>query len=180
MATLAQSRKRIFESVFPPPTFSTLPTPVATPTSSFSVPPPLTPSHGYNTRHHPTAAIPPSPVSVALLSSPATVFARESRAWHLATTYLSLPAIFPDTFEEWRGLIHTEPSKDELEAIRYLVANSGEITTSEGGKDSLLEWYTCEVRRHFLCHVRPWIDIPAVCGYPPREKPLPYTNGGKG
>ena len=94
-------------------------------------------------------------------------------------TYLSLPAIFPDTFEEWGGLIYTEPTKDVLDAIRYLVVNSGEINTSEGGKDSLLELYTYEDRRHFLCHVQ-YALIPAVCGYPPREKSLPHTNDGKG
>ena len=88
-------------------------------------------------------------------------------------TYLSLRAIFPDTLEEWGGLIYTEPTKDVLEAIRYLVVNSGEINRSEGGKDSLLEWYTCEVRRHFPRHVRYALIFPRFVDTPQEKNPFP-------
>lgn len=159
--SISQTSRQIFESVFPPSASATLPTPLATPSSSFVVQAPQTPtpSHGYNTRHHPNL-VTPSPVS--LLPSPAAIFAKESRAWHLVTSYLSFKnAVFPDTVEEWLENFHSEPGKDVLEAMRYL--NSTTDDAREGTRESLLEWYTCEVRRHFLGWVKPDIGIPAVC-----------------
>ncbi|RPA89792.1 hypothetical protein L873DRAFT_1849147 [Choiromyces venosus 120613-1] len=79
----SQGRERIFESVFLSLASSTLPTPLATSSSSFVVPPSQpsqtpAPSHGYNTRHHPNVALSWAPISLA--PSPAAIFARESRA----------------------------------------------------------------------------------------------------
>lgn len=159
--SISQTSRQIFQSVFPPSASTILPTLPATTGSSFAIQAPQTPtpSHGYNTRHHPNL-VSPSPVS--LLPSPAAVFAKESRAWHLATSYLSFKnAPFPDSVEIWFESFHSEPAKDVLEAMRYLISTTDDAR--EGTRDNLLEWYTCEVRRHFLGWVKPDIGIPAVC-----------------
>lgn len=78
------------------------------------------------------------------------------------TSYLSFKdAPFPDTVEEWLEGFHSEPGKEVLEAMRYLVSATDDAR--EGTRESLLEWYVCEVRRHFLGWVKPGIGIPAVC-----------------
>lgn len=162
--SIFQTSRQIFQSVFPPSASAILPTPHATPSPSFAIQAPQTPtpSHGYNTRHHPNL-VSPSPVS--LLPSPAVVFAKESRAWHLATSYLSFKnAPFPDLVDVWFENFHSEPAKDVLEAMKYLISTTDDAR--EGTRDSLLEWYTCEVRRHFLGWVKPDIGIPAVCKIP--------------
>lgn len=155
----SQTSRRIFESVFPPSASATLPTPLASPSPALAhQPPSTTPSHGYNTRHHPNLITPPP---VSLVPSPAALFAKESRAWHLATSYLSFQnAQFPGSIEEWLESFHLEPAKDVLEAMRYLISTTDD--SGEGTRESLLEWYICEVRRHFLGWVKPDIGIPAV------------------
>ncbi|RPB01261.1 hypothetical protein L873DRAFT_669229 [Choiromyces venosus 120613-1] len=159
----SQGRERIFESVFLSSASSTLPTPLATPSSSSVVPPSQpsqtpAPSYGYNTRHHPNVALSRAPISLA--PSPAAIFARESRAWHLATTKLSFPADpFPGSLREY-VLTHQDPMRDVAEAIRYLTTHQPEDATPE---TSLLEWYSCEVRRHFLAQVR--LEIPTPTEY---------------
>ena len=154
------------------------------------------PTHGYNTRHHPLHSSSPAPssaldvgasapaASVSLLPSPATVLARESRAWHLATSFLSFPnSAFPATVREWiqdrcgggggggggggsSGRVAgagagAANNKDAVEAIRYLML-SNEDGNIVDGRENLMEWYVCEVRRHFLGWVKPFCDIPLV------------------
>lgn len=206
--SVQDARRRIFESVFPPNASASIPTPLASPAVSFlhQLPPPppppqplappvAVPTHGYNTRHHPHHSSSPSPssaldvgaggtgapaASVSLLPSPATVLARESRAWHLATSFLSFPnSAFPATAREWiqdrygggggggsgrgpgPGAGPGANSRDAIEAIRYLVL-SNEDGNIVDGRENLMEWYVCEVRRHFLGWVKPFCDIPLV------------------
>lgn len=159
--TRSEARQRLFHSVFPPNSAASLPTPLATPNTSFAEPTPPTPTHGYNTRHHRQNSSPgnvPSPVT--LLPSPAAVLARGSRAWHLATTFLSFPnASFPQLFIQWRQS-QRRPGQEELEAIRYLLLDNEDGNVD--GRENLLEWYTCEVRRHFLDFVQPGCQIAHV------------------
>ncbi|KAI5776700.1 hypothetical protein EDC01DRAFT_791957 [Geopyxis carbonaria] len=174
--SLSDARRRIFDSVFPPNISASLPTPLSTPTASFAEPPPpRTPSHGYNTRHHPTptpaspasttaaltAALDPA-ASVTLLPNPAAVLAREARAWHLATSYLSFASTpFPATPREWL-LGKPRAAPEVVEAIRYLLVNSEDGNVD--GRENLVEWYVCEVRRHFLECVKPTTRIPKDYG----------------
>ena len=101
------------------------------------------------TRHHQTTAINPSPICSPSIYRPATVFARVPR---LALGYdLSLVARHLPGHS--RGMARIDPHRAQQRhprSNRYLVTNSDETTTSEGGKDSLLECYPCEVRRYFL------------------------------
>ncbi|KAF8247639.1 hypothetical protein K440DRAFT_297019 [Wilcoxina mikolae CBS 423.85] len=164
LTSIPETRRRIFESVFPPNVSASVPTPVASPTASFvhQLLPPA-PTHGYNTRHHPHPSSSPSSDvgAVSLLPSPATVLARESRAWHLATSFLSFPNnALPATVREWIEARGT-PSRDAIEAIRYLVL-SNEDGNIVDGRENLMEWYVCEVRRHFLGWVKPSCHIPEV------------------
>jgi len=73
---------------------------------------------------------------------------------------LSLPdAPLPDTVREWMK-IRGAPPKEAIEAIRYLMVNYGEGDLN--GRGNLTEWYTCEVRCHFMKWVKKECDIPRV------------------
>jgi hypothetical protein len=88
----------------------------------------------------------------------------ESRAWHLATSFLSFPdEEFADQLEEWIEF-KGSPSRDVIEAIRYLVSSNDDVNVD--GKRNLMDWYTCEVRRHFLQWVAPLADVPRVSCVP--------------
>lgn len=52
------------------------------------------------------------------------------------------------------------PNKDAIEAIRYLVLSNEDGNID--GRENLMEWYVCEVRRHFLGWVKPSCNIPEV------------------
>ncbi|RPB00464.1 hypothetical protein L873DRAFT_816921 [Choiromyces venosus 120613-1] len=107
--------------MFSPSAPSTLPTHLATPSSSFVVPPSHlsqpsqtpTPSHCYNTRHHPNVTLSSAPILLA--PNLAAIFARESRAGHLTATYLSFSAgPFPGGLSEYVQ-IHQDPTADMVE-----------------------------------------------------------------
>lgn len=66
---------------------------------------------------------------------------------------------FPDTPREWIEL-RGPPGRDVVEAVRYLVLNNDDGSVE--GRENLMEWYVCEVRRHFLGWVRPRCQIPEV------------------
>lgn len=60
---------------------------------------------------------------------------------------------------EWL-LARKQVGREELEAMKYLVMTheDGEVN----GRENLAEWYTCEVRHHFLEWVRRELVIPKV------------------
>jgi len=154
--SLAETRQRLFASVFSPSQSNN-------PQSSATIPPtpePPTPSHGYNTRHHVHQLSSPPVDAVALLPSPAVFQAREQQAWETATAFLRLPdGPLPRTVRDWMK-IRGEPSPRALAAIRYLMLNNEDGTSQ--GRENLTEWYTCEVRRHFMRWVRTECEIPRV------------------
>ncbi|KAI5846684.1 hypothetical protein BZA05DRAFT_447326 [Tricharina praecox] len=55
--------------------------------------------------------------------------------------------------------IRGTPPKEAIEAIRYLMLNNEDGNLQ--GRENLTEWYTCEVRRHFMRWVKKECDIPS-------------------
>ncbi|KAI9810823.1 MAG: hypothetical protein M1827_006030 [Pycnora praestabilis] len=153
---LSQSRKRVFSSVFPTSSLVlTVPTPVATPNLSFVAPGQSFGGSQGQTNEDASDTV-PDYVSEKI---------KWSRAWHTATTFLSIPN---DLFElgsyyssaanldgKWRKFASTEDSR----AIHYIINSRA----SHGGgdkdeeEDPLVGWYSNEVRRHYLANVAPGI-----------------------
>ena len=157
---VSTARRRIFDSVLPPPAESSsslLPPPPPPP------PPPAvpsTPSHGYNTRHHPQSSSPARDDRVSLMPNPDDVSARVAHAWVIATGFIAFAdQPFPATAREWidaRG----PPGAEVVAAVRYLVLSNDDGTVAT--REKLMEWYVCEVRRHFVGWVEPRCRIPEV------------------
>ena len=155
---MMQSRKRIFSSVFPDSSSAfTVPTPVATPASSF-----VAPGQSFGGLQ---TDPPPSPTQ-----SPSSGFVadhiRWHRAWHTVTSFLSLPCE-PITFRTanldpsvLRAAWTKHPYPEILEATRYLLYISKQ-PPSDGllGGDDIVDWYIHEVRVHFLTFVLPELQL---------------------
>ena len=94
---------------------------------------------------------------------------RWNRAWHTATSFLSLP----DELITFRtaNLSPTvlqatwikQPQPEALEAIKYLLFTSkqGPSDCLSSG-DDLVDWYIHEVRMHFLTFVQPGINLVGI------------------
>ena len=141
--------ERVFSAVFPPPSDVDHPTPTATPVVG---------SGGFEDSFGSTAQPESTPVTGAAEQI------KWDRAWHTATTYLSLPkeeltAVHAKQSEEnlkgkWIKPYPTEVSK----AVAYVVSHDsyGYQLRRRWKKDDLLQWYFEEVgTRHYLEYVRP-------------------------
>lgn len=135
------SERKVFNSVFPRSRWHDLaPTPSATPILS---------------QGHFVASQPRPAVSLeASESFPEPVI--WDRSWHTATTFLSLPPkdfIFKRQPEDLDAFAkyYNDASRDVVYAIRYLIVNQHLDDAPEPGgeRESLIEWYTDHVRRHF-------------------------------
>ncbi|KAF3921882.1 hypothetical protein ABW20_dc0100053 [Dactylellina cionopaga] len=150
-------KRRIFHGIFPPAASASLPTPVATPVGSFNENTPLNP---------PSVQASPFLPGQAFSNSGDEAFVTHSRAWHLATTFLSFPDSPFDVSEEESTVLGVQRDgvylrrkadlyrTDTREAIAYLMTSGANAIPGE----NLVEWYTCEVRRHFLEFMRPILD----------------------
>ncbi|EPS36409.1 hypothetical protein H072_10089 [Dactylellina haptotyla CBS 200.50] len=150
-------KRRIFHNIFPPAASASLPTPLATPEGSFNENTPL---------HPPSAQASPFLAGQAFSSPGVDAFVTHSRAWHLATTFLSFPDSPFDVSEEESLVLGVHKDgvylrrkadlcrSDTKEAIAYLMTSGANAVPGE----NLVEWYTCEVRRHFLEYTRPILD----------------------
>ncbi|KAJ6261048.1 hypothetical protein Dda_3713 [Drechslerella dactyloides] len=150
-------KRRIFYGIFPPAASASLPTPLATPIGSFNENTPLLP---------PSAQASPFPHGQGFSNSDGEAFVTHSRAWHLATSFLSFPDSPFDVSEEdsndlgvARDGVYLRRKADlcrpeTREAISYLMTSGANAVPGE----NLVEWYTCEVRRHFLEYIRPMLD----------------------
>ncbi|KAM0803621.1 hypothetical protein BDR22DRAFT_801479 [Usnea florida] len=139
---------RIFASVFPPPSEVDVPTPTATPvlgTSGFGEP------FG-------------SQLTDGSQSGPQTGAAEQirwDRAWHTATTFLSLrdePIDMEQNEETLKGIWIKPAYSDTQKAITYLLSESshGRQIRREADTDDLLRWYFEEVvLEHYVKHVLP-------------------------
>ncbi|KAI4172780.1 MAG: hypothetical protein LQ343_003372 [Gyalolechia ehrenbergii] len=143
--------RRIFEAVFPPPSEASQPTPKATPVlgsagfegfseASFII--------DWNTQDNATEQI------------------QWERAWHIATTFLSLPSegLPPtdsdDDLARLDGKWQKPCTREIKAAIKYLVSpeSQGASIRRHQQEHSLLHWYFEEAGlRHFVQYVRPQI-----------------------
>src|SRR6266480_2359511 len=153
--TRHQTRKwRVFNTIFPPSSSASIPTPLASPNTSFTANTPVS-----------ATALPSTPhlrgVTSFLQATPDN-FVVHTRMWHLATSFLSFPDA-PFNVAEEEGVIGAVEmdalyvrrkrelcGKETKEAIAYLMR-----LEIEERSDSLVEWYNCEVRRHFLGFEKP-------------------------
>jgi anaphase-promoting complex subunit 2 len=158
-----QSRKRIFSSVFPDAFSYTIPTPVATPVASF-----IAPGQSFGAQTE-LATSTQSPTSSFVAEH-----IRWNRAWHTATSFLSLPGE-PITFQTLnlgptilQATWSKQPLPDAHEAIKYLLFTSKQSSSDDSPNgDDLVGWYINEVRMHFLAFVRPGIHLVRMLSLPP-------------
>lgn len=142
-------QKRIVAAVFPPLPYATNPTPAATPVLGSN-------DHVGEAWIFP---IEPEPENLA------TQQIRRDRAWHTATTFLSLPAE-PLTAahasqgeEALRGKWIKPYTPDISNNVEYVIApqSRGSQLRAVSPDDDLLEWYLEQVQRHYVRFVRPGV-----------------------
>ena len=153
--------RHIFSAVFPTSAYtSTQPTPLATPETQFVS---VGQSFGGGQDGRPSEHYKAS-------SDPVTQQIYWDRAWHSATSLLSLPKEHISFHEPSQiGGLHERWNKARLSpassgAIRHVLRPRNDRTPhNEDIYDaSLVDWYGNEVRRHFLAFVGP--DLCGVCG----------------
>ena len=139
---------RIFASVFPPPSDVEIPTPTATPilgSSAFGEP--------FGSQH--------TNASQSGTETGAAEQIKWDRAWHTATTFLSLRDEPIDTEQDEETLKSRwiKPADPETQrALAYLLSGSsrGRQIRRESDTDDLLRWYFEEVvLEHYVKHVLP-------------------------
>lgn len=139
----------IFSAVFPPPSDVAIPTPSTTP---------ILGSSGFGESFGP----PLSPEVTPVIG--ATEQIKWDRAWHSATTYLSLPhepitAADTSQMEEMpRGKWLKPYSREVSRAIEYIISEDsyGFKLRKQLRKDDLLQWYFEEMgARHYVECVKP-------------------------
>ncbi|KAK6596661.1 anaphase-promoting complex subunit [Botrytis cinerea] len=164
MATFATKRKRVLDSVFKKPEISE-PTPVATPTGSFTTSSqPFGESQSFN--HGPK-----TPSSNTRSSQQLRGHDRDSsvaqvrdqiqwdRSWHTVTYRLQLPDVPLDTgsIETLRPLsILSDPSFDD--ALKDVLDPVNRLPFALH-TDDLLVWHTQQVRRHLLRQILPVLRL---------------------
>jgi anaphase-promoting complex subunit 2 len=144
-------RRRVFDSVFPSSRLKDLaPTPVLAQTGfvqSFGGP-----------AMSPISSSPNEPLN----AYPEQVI--WDRAWHSATSFLSLPGrnlVEQRRQQDLESLAahYNKPSKDAAASIRYVISHQ----RAEGARDrqtgheNIIEWYTDHVRGHFLAYSKPFL-----------------------
>ncbi|OAX82748.1 hypothetical protein ACJ72_02902 [Emergomyces africanus] len=158
---LSISRKRVFDSVFPPAPLSSIsPTPVSSPAHSFTGAGESVGS-GHN---QPSAPRPSEPENV-----PEQV--TWDRAWHTATTFLSIPNEgfrnngngdndeTCDAETLLRRWAKGPPPQVVSDSLYYVGADSSPgKALRQGSKESdVKKWYMSEMRRHFLTNFRDFL-----------------------
>ncbi|KAK0118760.1 hypothetical protein ONS96_011845 [Cadophora gregata f. sp. sojae] len=160
--TLTQRKRRVFDSVFGGANIS-LPTPVATPATGFTISGQafgaLPPIH-YDKETFQSSDNKRSHASKALSSDPSDHIqdqVRWDRSWHLVTETLSLP-----DFPVNRAVL--EPLRPERQlmdsdfysALKDVLYPRIYVPCARQTED-LVDWHTIQVRYHFLQHVLPMI-----------------------
>lgn len=147
-ATMTALHERIFASVFPPPSEVDIPTPTATPilgSSGFGEP--------FGSQH--TNASQPG------TETGAAEQIKWDRAWHTATTFLSLrdePIRAEQDEETLKGRWIKPAEPQTQKALEYLLSDNsrGRQIRRDSKTDDLLQWYFEEVvLEHYVKHVLP-------------------------
>lgn len=167
VTSIKHRRQRVFSSVFPTASsLSTCPTPLATPNLSY-----VSPVQSFD-------GLPVQQLSLESVRPTTSADERIAwnRAWHAATSLLSLPAERVGLHRHEKGLMTggvRDPTPTESSAIEYVLSQScsmdGSAATAE--EQDLLQWHTNEVRRHFLAYTKPELQsvrwghslLPPVC-----------------
>ncbi|KAE8447585.1 hypothetical protein EG329_010556 [Mollisiaceae sp. DMI_Dod_QoI] len=158
--TLDTRTRRVFDSVFGTPSISQ-PTPVATPTTGFTLPGQTIgePTVRHNTFSASLSNIqlpPPKPAHSEVTDSVQDQV-RWDRSWHVATRVLNLP-----DFPEHRGVLEPlRPEKESIgkefyDALDVLLYPQTCVPLAQQTED-IIAWHTSQVRRHFLQQVLPII-----------------------
>ena len=139
---------RIFASVFPPPSEVEIPTPAATPllgSSAFGEP--------FGSQH--------TDASQSGTETGAAEQIKWDRAWHTATTFLSLrdePIYTEQDEETWKSRWIKPADPETQRALAYLLSESSRGRQIRRGSDTddLLRWYFEEaVLEHYVKHILP-------------------------
>lgn len=147
-ATMTALHDQIFASVFPPPSEVGIPTPSATPilgSSGFGEP--------FGSQH--------TNISEPGTETGAAEQIKWDRAWHTATTFLSLrdEPIHAEQDEETLKGRWVKPTGQEIQrALAYLLSDNshGHQLRRESNTDDLLRWYFEDVvLEHYVKHVLP-------------------------
>jgi anaphase-promoting complex subunit 2 len=153
-ASLARSRKRVFNSVFAPVILTeNAPTPLATPALASSAQGQAFGSVKLSGTASNIASTEEEPEPEGIIWS---------RAWHAATEFLVLPDRTYDTlssFVENATSLSLQPKQitSEIErSLSYLLSPSSHSgNLHQGIKEyDLVEWYCNELRRHFVTNLR--------------------------
>ena len=151
-ATMTALHDRIFASVFPPPSEVNVPTPTATPilrSSGFGEP--------FDSQH--TDASQPG------AETGAAEQIKWDRAWHTATTFLSLrdEPINAEQDEETLKSRWIKPAEpDTQKGLAYILSEGsrGRQIRTASNTDDLLRWYFEEVvLEHYVKHVLPHLIL---------------------
>ncbi|QDS71513.1 hypothetical protein FKW77_004946 [Venturia effusa] len=140
----------VFSSVFPAAAAldHTSPTPVATPDLGFSGP-----GTSFGALTSPNKHGHPSSMSVAQLH------VKRNIAWSTATRFLSLNSLTGDELNLAckHGKPQRKKSREAEEAIDFLLSGNGSFGETDVDWN-LIEWYTLEVRNHFLEQISPAME----------------------
>ena len=158
LTSTKRRRRAVFASVFPvPAAVTTAPTPVATPDPSF-----VLPGQAFG---GPVAAHGASFGGLPSEPDGADEQIRLDRAWHTATSFLTLPRAAltagrenvqdDGIYSKW-----FDPCPPDVGDAIARILSSRDTTRGSTTPDDrdLVEWYTNEVRRHFLEFVRPQVQ----------------------
>lgn len=159
-AAFAMNRKRVFDSVFSTTALKDIaPTPVATPALAYTAP-----GQPFGSVKNPGDAsrvpVTGNENSVRFEESTPEVVIWD-RAWHVATTFLSLPNRGFEilaTADDVTTLLqsHVAVSQETSDALSYLLSSSSRERSIQHHSQELdlIEWYGYEMRRHFLTNFR--------------------------
>ncbi|KAI9697864.1 MAG: hypothetical protein M1820_007651 [Bogoriella megaspora] len=141
----AARRRRLFASVFPVPDLThTTPTPVATPLVGSTEP---GQAFGATSEADASAAYP---------------IVQRTIAWSTATRFLALPDHSPSVCQEHTcrtDVWHPDKRRTaEVEEAITLLISQDCLTKSDESNESLVQWYTTTVRKHFENYVIPDIQ----------------------
>lgn len=151
------TRRAVFSAVFPSSTKATIPTPAATPLLGSD------PFGG--------ASFGFSNPSLLDAGDRASERIRWERAWHSATSFLSLRDVAihsvngADDFESLQKEWIRSCSAEVSSSITYVVSeqSEGRQLRSSNREDNLIDWYTQEVGRHYIRYQLPQVlKVPAL------------------
>jgi anaphase-promoting complex subunit 2 len=148
-----RGRKRVFDSVFPSSRLKGLaPTPSATPVLGQT-------EFGQSFGGPDRFSFSSSPVEASDAYPEQVIW---DRAWHTATSFLTLPGL--DFLQLAREQLdsfaarYSKVSKNTLESIQYVASKRAEQSPGQkSDRENLMDWYSDHVQRHFLAYSKPSI-----------------------